>query len=63
MIYLKLYLVACIHHSLNTEVDNLPEHVVGVEGGHPVAIGIRVVVTCSPAVTFNEGHLAETFQT
>lgn len=39
------------------------EHAVGVEGGQPVAIGIGVVVTCSPAVTLDEGHLAEDFQT
>lgn len=45
------------------EEHTLPEHVVGVDGGQPVAIGIRVVVTRSPAVTLDEGHLAETFKT
>lgn len=49
--------------SLNREVNSSPEHVVGVEGGQPVAIGIRIVVTRPPAVTLYKGHLAEIFQT
>lgn len=48
---------------VNTKVSNVPEHAVGVQGGQPVAIGIRVVVARPPAVTLDEGHLAEAFQT
>ena len=41
----------------------LPEHSAAVEGGQPVAVGIRVVVAGSSAMTFYEGNLAESFQT
>lgn len=45
------------------KVNSSHEHVVGVEGGQPVTIGIRVVVTRPPAVTLYKGQLTEIFQT
>lgn len=44
-------------------MKSLPEHVVVVEGGQPVAVGIGVIVACPPPVTLDEGDLAEKFYT
>lgn len=43
--------------------STLPEHVSWIKGGQPIAVGIRVVIARSPAVTLDEGHLAEALQT
>jgi len=47
----------------NTQQRLLPEHVGGVDGSQPVAVGAAEVVARSSAQTLNEGNPLEIFQT
>lgn len=40
----------------------VPEHLIGVYGGQPEAVGVAVVVARPPAVALDEGSAAELFQ-
>lgn len=39
----------------------VPEHVFGVQGGQPVAVGVSVVVASPSPMALNEGNLPELF--
>jgi len=56
--------VGCSRHGLWIIIFHvLPKHLVVFNGGEPEAVGVGVVVAGSSAVTLDERHLAETFQT